>query len=375
MGDLGLGQQEALRFQIGHHHIVALGVELAVIPGVGHHALGIHRHRHADVGQPRVVISLAHVKVLAAEARGGVDAAGARLQGHVVAVEDHAVLVQQGVAGHHELEVGPLQGGQNLARVKVDARLLAHTLGQLLCHDIDLAVGGFQQHVVKAGVHGDGGIARDGPGGGGPDDEEQLGQVAVLAQLPLVVLHGELHKDGGAGVVLVVDLGLRQGGLVVGAPVDGLHTLVDEALLRHLAEDLNLLGLELREQSDIGVLPLAQHAQALELLRHPAHVLGGKLPALVPEGAHGHLLPLDALVLEHRGLDGQAVGVPAGDIRGLEARHVFVLDDDVLKDFVHGGADMNVAVGVGGAVVEDELGLARVFVHQLVVGDFGPLRV
>ena len=375
VGDPGLGQQEALRLQVGHHLVVPLGVELPVIPGVGHHALGVHGDGHADVGEPRVVVALAHVEVLRAKARGGVDAAGARVQGDVTAVQDHAVLVQQGVPGRHQLEIRALEGGQDFAGVIVQPRLFAHALRQLLGHDIDLTVRGLEEHIVKVRVEGDGGVAGDGPGGGGPDDEEQLAEVAVLAQLPLVVLHRELDEDGGAGVVLVVDLRLRQGGLVVGAPVDGLHALIDEALFRHLAEDLDLLGLKLGQQGDIGVLPLPQHPQALELLGHPAHVLGGELLALVPEGGHGHFLPLDALVLQDGGLDGQAVGVPAGDVGGAVARHVLVFDDDILQDLVHGGADVDIAVGIGRAVVEDELGLAGVFVHQLVVGDPGPLGV
>ena len=75
----------------------------------------------------------------------------------------------------------------------------------------------------------------------------------------------------------------------------------------------------------------------------------------------GHLAALDALVLQHGGLDGQAVGVPAGDVGGAEARHVLVFDNDILQDLVHGGADVDVAVGIRGAIVEDEPGLARVF--------------
>ena len=49
------------------------------------------------------------------------------------------------------------------------------------------------------------------------------------------------------------------------------------------------------------------------------------------------------------------------------AGHVLVLDDHVLEDLVQGGADVDVAVGVGGAVVEDKLGLALVARHHLVV--------
>ncbi len=375
VGDLGLGQQETLIFQVGHHHVVALGVELAVIPRVGHHALGVDGHGHADVGQPRVVVALAHVEVLRAKAGGGVDAAGAGVQGDVVAVENDGILVQQGVLCHHQLEIVAFQRCQHLAVVEIDARLLAHALGQFLGHDIDLAVGGLEEHIVKSGVQGDGRVAGDGPGGGGPDHKEGLGQVTVLAQLALVVLHGELDENGGAGVVLVINLGLGQGGLVVRAPVHGLHALVDESLFRHLAEHLDLTGLELGQERDIGIFPLADDAQALELLGHAADILGGKFPALITELGGGHLVALDVLILEDGSLDGQAVGVPAGDVGGLEARHVLVLDDDVLENFVHGGADVDVAVGIRGAVVEDEPGLARVLVHQLVVGHSGPFGV
>ena len=61
------------------------------------------------------------------------------------------------------------------------------------------------------------------------------------------------------------------------------------------------------------------------------------------------------------------MGIPARDVGGLEPRHVLVLDDDVLENLIQGGADVDVAVGIGGAVVEDELGLALVAGHHFVV--------
>ena len=88
-------------------------------------------------------------------------------------------------------------------------------------------------------MQGDGQVAGQGPDGGGPDDEAQLALVQV-GELAQVVVHGELHIHRGAGVVLILDLRLGQGGLVVGAPVHGLEALVDVALLGHLAEDLDL---------------------------------------------------------------------------------------------------------------------------------------
>ena len=367
VGDVLPGDQEALLLQILHHHVVALGVELAIVPLVGHDALGVHRHGHADVGEAGLVVLLADLEVLRAEAGGGVDAAGAGVQGDMLAVEDDALPVEEGVLGGHELKLAALEGGQYRAGRIVDVGGLADALGQVLGQDVHVPAGRLEEDIVERGVQADGIVAGDGPGGGGPDHEVELGEVGVPAQPALVVPDGELHKDGGAGVVGILDLGLGQGGLVVGTPVHRLHALVDKALLRHLAKDLDLLGLKLGQQGDIGVLPLAQHAQALELAGHLFDVALGVLPALGAELGGGHLLPLDLFVLEHRRLDGQAVGVPAGDIGGAPAGHVAVLDDDVLEDLVEGGADVDVAVGVGRAVMEDEGGLALVLLHQLVV--------
>ena len=66
-------------------------------------------------------------------------------------------------------------------------------------------------------------------------------------------------------------------------------------------------------------------------------------------------------------LDGQAVGIPAGDVGGLVAHHVLGADDDILENLIEGGAQMDIPVGVGGAVVEDIKGLPLVAADHLLV--------
>lgn len=109
VGDVLLGHQEALGLQIGHHHVVALGVELAVVALVGHDTLGVDGHGHADVGQAGLVVLLADLEVLRAEAGGGVDAAGAGVQGDVLAVEDDALPVEEGCLAHISSNALPLR--------------------------------------------------------------------------------------------------------------------------------------------------------------------------------------------------------------------------------------------------------------------------
>src|SRR2546429_4425356 len=44
---------------------------------------------------------------------------------------------------------------------------------------------------------------------------------------------------------------------------------------------------------------------------------------------------------------------PTGDIGRVEARHVLGLDDEILDQLVERSTEVNLAVGVGGAVVQD----------------------
>lgn len=52
--------------------------------------------------------------------------------------------------------------------------------------------------------------------------------------------------------------------------------------------------------------------------------------------------------------DGEAVAVPAGDVGAVVSSHELAPDDEVLERFVHEVTEVDGAVGVGGAVVEDE---------------------
>lgn len=53
-------------------------------------------------------------------------------------------------------------------------------------------------------------------------------------------------------------------------------------------------------------------------------------------------------------LDGESVAVPAWDIVGVFSEGLLGTVDDIFEDFIEGGADVEVSVGVWGSVVEDE---------------------
>jgi hypothetical protein len=66
-----------------------------------------------------------------------------------------------------------------------------------------------------------------------------------------------------------------------------------------------------------------------------------------------------SMACKHLQLDGQTVAVPAGDVPHLAPPQDLILIDDVFEDFVEGVANVQIAVGVGGAIVEHK-GLAGV---------------
>ena len=159
---------------------------------------------------------------------------------------------------------------------------------------------------------------------------------------------------------MILDLGLGQRGLLDHRPHHRLLAAIERAVdqeLRHLAIDV---GLGLEAHGGIRVLPVADHAQPLELLPLDVDPLLCELAAFAAEIDDRDVvlaLALLAIALLDLPLDRQAVAVPARHVDGVPAQHLLVPVDHVLENLVQGRAHVQVAVGVGRAVMQDE-GLA-----------------
>ena len=210
-------------------------------------------------------------------------------------------------------------------------------------------------------MEGDGHRGGQRPRRGGPDDGADL--ACVGGQLGRdgrrIALERVLHVDAGAGVVVVLDLGLGQRGAVVDAPVDRLQSLVDQSLLEEGVEVFDDLGLVAVGHGGVGMVEVAEDADALELLALDVEILFGVLAAGVAHLERVHLQLFAAQRLIHLDFDGQAVAVPAGHVGRIEAGHGAGLDDEILEALVERVAEMDGAVGVGRAVMQDVGGRAR----------------
>ena len=321
---------------------------------------------HGD-GDGHLRILLADVEVVHAVAACGMDTAGTAFQRDVIAQNDPALLGQVDVVVAHQLELGT---GDRLAHdlVVLDVAGIHDALDQFGGHDVEL-IADLDEGVLELAVQADCLVSGQSPSGGGPDDEVGLvHRDAVLCQHTVGVLRDvETHEDGIAVVLAVLDLGLCQSRAAVRAPVHGLQALVDVALLCHLAKNLDLACLELRLQGQIRMLEIADNAQTLELVAHDIDVLGSKLFADLAQFQLGNVLLLITDGGQSLQLDWQAVGIKAGHIGSLETLHVLIADNDILDDLVQGSTHVDITVCVRRAVVQDELRLALVVLHELVV--------
>ncbi len=386
-------------------------IGIAVLALVVHHAVA-GEQRHMVVIAPVRADGVRHlaelfrheeIEVVGAVARRQMDEAGAGVVGDEVARHHR----------HREVEIVPLApstprsgcaqtrcvGSTSARRSKRgDARRLEHVGGELVGEDEMLAdlgpivvrrLGHLIDAIGDVRREGDGAVAGDGPGRRRPDDDggaligrEQMdvvggfrrleaGGIAAMGRIALAIAGDrELHEDRGRGVVVILDLGLGQRGALHHRPHHRLGAAIEQAVggeLHDLAGDLRL-GIE--AHGGIGMRPVALDAEPLELLALDVEPVLGEDPAFLAEFDDRHLVlvaALGAVLLLDLPFDRQAVAVPAGDVVGIMAERALGAHHDVLQDLVERVADMDVAVGIGRAVMQHEAGAAGARLALLLV--------
>ena len=153
-----------------------------------------------------------------------------------------------------------------------------------------------------------------------------------------------------------------EGGLVFDRPVNGLEFPVHDALLDHVRKDVERLRLVLRRHGEIGVRVIGERHEALHLRRLQFDEFFGVLLAVAPDRRPAHVVferfeLLHLARLDRFGhdlvFDRKTVAVPAGDVRARQTGHRAGPHHKILQAFVEQVAEVDRAVGVGGAVVED----------------------
>ena len=121
------------------------------------------------------------------------------------------------------------------------------------------------------------------------------------------------------------------------------------------------------------MVPVAIDAEALQLLAldvDPVLGIGAAFGAELDRIDIVLVELLLAVLFLDLPLDGEAVAIPAGDVRRILAEQRLGANDHVLEDVVERVADVDVAIGIGRAIVEDELRRAGAGFTELAVKVF-----
>ena len=161
---------------------------------------------------------------------------------------------------------------------------------------------------------------------------------------------------------MVLDFGIGQGGALDGTPHHRLGAAVDLMGGDELVE----LGDDRRfgriVHGGVAVGPVAQHAQAPELLGLGFDPPRGVLAAARAKFGLGDLVlapPVGPKLLFDLPFDGQAVAVPAWHIVDVVAQSEARADDEILQQLVERVADMDRPVGVGRPIMQNVQRRAR----------------
>ena len=352
------GEQRAGFAQVGADRAVGrveLGIDhaaLAAQPAPVGAILAIAFDRE-DRLQP---VRLAQQEVVFAMVGGHVDQPGAAIGGDKVARQERArpgkEIAQRvhRVAGHRAGQLGPAPGGDFAAIAQPAGADLALQLDRA---EIAPAIVVLVEAVGHLRTIGDRLVGRDGPRGRGPDHRMGADQF-----LDRAVGDFEGKVDLGAGDVLVFDLGFGQRGLFDRRPHHRLGAAIELAAFGELEQLGHDRALGLRVHGQVGMVPISQNPQPLELFAlhvDPVLRIG---PAFGAELDRIDLVLVElllAVLFLNLPFDRQAVAIPARNIGRVLAQQVLGAADHVLEDVIERVADMHVAIGVGRTIVEDEL--------------------
>ena len=156
----------------------------------------------------------------------------------------------------------------------------------------------------------------------------------------------------------VLDLSLGQRSVVVDAPVDRLQPAIDEAFFQKAVKSLQGARFVVARHGFIGRIPAAYAGNSFKLRGLQINVLLRIGAASIQNPRRGHFQFFAPQLLIHLDFDRQSVAIEAGNVGRVETRHGLRLDDKILQPFVQCVAQVNGAVGVGRAVVQQEIGAA-----------------
>ena len=138
-------------------------------------------------------------------------------------------------------------------------------------------------------------------------------------------------------------------------------------VLYNTAERTNDVRLILKIHGEIRILPVTKHPETNEILALPFNLLAGVVTTGLSERGDINLDTGLANFLFDIQFNWQAMAIPTRHIRCIKATQGLALDDNIFQHLVDGVTDMDIAVGIGRAVMQHKFRTTFACASQLPV--------
>ncbi len=164
----------------------------------------------------------------------------------------------------------------------------------------------------------------------------------------------ERHVDGRGGFVIILNFRFRQRGTAVNAPVYRLRTFLQVTVADDFTQRTNDVGFSFEVHGQVRMRPVAQYAKTDKVFTLTINLGRCVFTALGAELSSGELLARLAVFLLYFQLDRQTVAVPARNVRRVIARESFGLHDNVFQNLINRVTNMNAAIRIRRAIMQNE---------------------
>ncbi|CCJ92187.1 alpha-L-glutamate ligases, RimK family [Cronobacter turicensis 564] len=237
-----------------------------------------------------------------------------------------------------------------------DVDALHHALKQVFRHDQRLTFN-LHQHIVDFSMQRDSAVRRQRPRGGGPDNQRYRAVNGLHAEFrrdrrSVYRIKGDV--DGRRRFVVILHLRFSERGAAVDTPVHRLGAFVQMAVADDFTERANDVGFGFEIHGQVRVRPVAQHAQTDKVFTLAVDLSRRVFTAFGAEFGRGEFLTRLAKLLFHFQLDRQAMAVPARHVRRVITGKPFGLHDNVFQNLVNRVTNMNAAIRIRRAIMQNE---------------------
>ncbi|CCJ96703.1 alpha-L-glutamate ligases, RimK family [Cronobacter malonaticus 507] len=299
-------------------------------------------------------IFLADGVVVRAVAACGMHRAGTGIERHVLTENSRNVKAHERVRKAHQFKLRAFGFAKHGVISDVDA--LHHALKQIFRHDQRLAFN-LYQHIVNLGVQRDSAVRRKRPRGGGPDNQRYRAVDVLRAKFRhdrRRVYRVKGHVNRRRRFVVILHFRLGQRGAAVDAPVHRLGAFVQVAVADDFTERADDVGFGFEIHGQVRVRPVAEHAQTDKVFTLAVNLGRRVFTAFGAEFGRGEFLTRLAKLLLHFQFDRQTVAVPARHVRRVITGKPFGLHDNVFQNLVNRVTNMNAAIRIRRAVMQNE---------------------